>query len=67
MNRQKVARELVGLAKELTAAKKTQFDKVKPGTSFKYKGKTYWKASRTRACLQKDMKAFRPDDEVDTR
>jgi len=64
MDKQRVARELVSLAKELTAGKK-QFGKIQPGTSFKYNGKTYWKASRTRACLQKDMKAFRPDDEVE--
>jgi len=47
------------------AAKKQRFDKVQPGKAFTYQGKTYWKASRTRACLQKDMKRIRPDEEVE--
>jgi DNA-directed RNA polymerase subunit RPC12/RpoP len=46
------------------AASSTKFGKVKPGTHFEYKGKTYWKASPTRACLQKDLKRIRPDEEV---
>jgi len=66
MDKQRIAARLVALAKELTAySKKMNFDKVKPGQSFKYQGKTWWKASRTRACLQKDMKRIRPNEEVE--
>ncbi len=64
MNRKQVARQLVTVARELVGAKK-DFSDVKVGTSFKWKGKTYWKASRTRACLQKNMVRIRQDEPVE--
>jgi len=64
MNDTQAARELVAAARELTAAKQVNFSKVDLGSSFKHKGKTYWKASRTRACLQKNMVNIRLDEKV---
>ena len=64
MNKQAVARELMAVAKELTAAKSMRFDKLKLGTPFKYKGTSYWKASPTRAVLRKHLVRIRPDEEV---
>ena len=66
MNERKVAMELVRIARDLAgAAKRDEFGNLKPGTPFMHNGKTYWKASRTRAVPQRNMVRIRPDEVVE--